>query len=232
MTGLLASVNTLREAKTALDVGADIIDLKQPRKGALGALSTEQVYSITKEIAGRKPVSATIGDLPMYPDLIYKAVSNMSKTGVNYIKIGLFPDGDLLSTLLKLKPLCHQDTALIAVFFADNNPDLKLIPRIAETGFTGVMLDTMDKRKGSLTDLMALETIESFVASADKHQLITGLAGSLLASDIPVLAELQPDYLGFRSALCVNRCRTAELDEASIIALKNQLHNSLSTLPI
>ena len=35
MTNMLASVMTVAEAKVALDLDADIIDLKNPREGAL-----------------------------------------------------------------------------------------------------------------------------------------------------------------------------------------------------
>ena len=38
MTGMLASVATLKEAKIVLDQKVDIIDLKNPKLGALGAL--------------------------------------------------------------------------------------------------------------------------------------------------------------------------------------------------
>jgi uncharacterized protein (UPF0264 family) len=41
------------------------------------------------------------------------------------------------------------------------------------------MLDTMDKTKGSLTQVMPLETIQAFVKSAKQQQLLCGLAGSL-----------------------------------------------------
>ena len=38
MTGMLASVNSVAESLLVLSAGVDIIDLKQPALGALGAL--------------------------------------------------------------------------------------------------------------------------------------------------------------------------------------------------
>ena len=39
-------------------------------------------------------------------------------------------------------------------------------------------------------------------AGAVPKGLLTGLAGSLEAADVPRLLLLAPDYLGFRGALC------------------------------
>jgi uncharacterized protein (UPF0264 family) len=83
MTGMLASVNSLAEALLVLNAEVDIIDLKQPEQGALGALEVADVKKIVAEIAGRCPVSATIGDLPMQPELVFNAVKAMSETGVD-----------------------------------------------------------------------------------------------------------------------------------------------------
>ena len=46
MTRMLASVATLQEARLAAECGVDIIDLKNPSTGALGALPTETVVEI------------------------------------------------------------------------------------------------------------------------------------------------------------------------------------------
>ena len=91
MTGMLASVNSLEEALLVLSADVDIIDLKQPAFGALGALDIATVKQIVAEIDGRCPVSATIGDLPVQPDPIFNAVKAMAETEVDYIKIGFFP---------------------------------------------------------------------------------------------------------------------------------------------
>jgi len=216
MTGMLASVNSLEEARLILNTSVDIIDLKQPEQGALGALSTAAVEVIVAEVNQQKPVSATVGDLPMQADLIFDAVKTMASTGVDYIKIGFFPGGDWLGTISKLSELSQQGDKLIAVLFADTAPDISIIKSLKKAGFCGVMLDTMDKSKGSLTDLMALSEIERFVSHAKSAQLLCGLAGSLKQQDIAELLKMEADYLGFRGALCKKHNRTAELDISSI----------------
>ena len=47
-----------------------------------------------------------------------------------------------------------------------------------------------------------------------------GLAGSLGLADVAPLAELGPDYLGFRGALCGRGGRTAGLDAAAIAEVR------------
>ena len=59
MSGMLASVENLAEALLVLEAGADIIDLKSPSAGALGALPLTTVREIVQVLAGRRPVSAS-----------------------------------------------------------------------------------------------------------------------------------------------------------------------------
>lgn len=234
MTGMLASVNSAEEAALVLSANVDIIDLKQPALGALGALEADLVKKIVAGIDSHCPVSATVGDLPMQPDIVFNAVKAMAETGVDYIKIGFFPDGDWQGTMDKLSaltqaapssgwPAAYTPLALIAVLFADARPDFNIIASLKNAGFKGVMLDTMDKKNGSLTQVMVKTDIAQFVRLAKAHQLICGLAGSLRLEDIPELVLYQPDYLGFRGALCLQHNRTAQLSQQAIIQIKQAI---------
>ena len=220
MTGMLASVNSVDEALLVLSAEVNIIDLKQPALGALGALDLDDIKQIVAVIAGRRPVSATIGDLPMQPEIVFNAVHTMAETGVDYIKIGFFPGDDWLGTLKKLSTLVPQKQALIAVLFADTQPDLTILATLKASGFAGVMLDTMDKQQGSLTQVLAAEQIATFVSQAKELQLLCGLAGSLRLRDIPELIAYHPDYLGFRGALCQEHNRVGQLNVQAVSAIK------------
>ena len=67
MSHMLASVNSLEEALLLQGHNVDIIDLKQPAQGALGALSTAVVADIVAQLKPNAKISATIGDLAMQP---------------------------------------------------------------------------------------------------------------------------------------------------------------------
>ncbi len=223
MTRMLASVKNLEEAKRILNANVDIIDLKQPEFGALGALPVELVAEIVTKIDKKCLISATVGDLPMDADVIFNAVFTMAKTDVNFVKIGFFPEGDWYSIIQKLSNLTNE-YQLIAVLFADTNPDFSVLAALKKAHFSGVMLDTLNKKNGSLTDVMAQETISNFVKLAKKEQLVCGLAGSLRLENIAQLLPHNSDYLGFRGALCTQNKREDNLDLAQAQIIRQYIH--------
>lgn len=219
MTGMLASVNSLSEALQVLAAKVDIIDLKEPSRGALGALDVCLVREIVQVIQGRCPVSATVGDLPMHAETLAAAVAVMAATGVDFVKIGFFPDGDY-QAIINALAASAQGCALIAVLFADKQPDFALLPALKAAGFAGVMLDTMDKASGPLTALLAAEEIQAFITQARNLRLLCGLAGSLRRGDVANLLPYQADYLGFRGALCEQHNRVAEINPVALMAIR------------
>jgi uncharacterized protein (UPF0264 family) len=218
MTLFLASVRDEVEAEIALGAGADIIDLKEPDHGALGAVDRESTRAILSVIAGRATVSATIGDLPMVADTIRDAVLTRAALGVDYVKFGLFPDGDARTCLDELKPVARS-VRLIVVLFADRWPQFDAVAAAAEMGAAGIMLDTAGKSSGSLRDHVDLRRVAHFVASFKTQGLAVGLAGSLTALDVPELLALGPDLLGFRGALC-HASRSSSLDPLACAAMR------------
>lgn len=219
MTGMLASVNSLQEALLAEAGAVDIVDLKQPAFGALGALATDEVARIVAALRPETRVSATIGDLPMQPARVCDAVARMAATGVDYVKIGFFPDGDPAAVIDALRPLAERH-CLIAVLFADAKPDFSLAEQLADGGFAGVMLDTMNKNSAALPELLTFAELSAFVALAKHRGLRVGLAGALRERHIAGLLPLGADYLGFRGALCDLHQRQATLNPMQLAAIR------------
>lgn len=215
MTLFLASVNGPDEAEVALAHGADIIDLKDATRGALGAVDAAAVRAAVDVVGRRRPVSAVTGDLAMEPDIVTAAVSAMAATEVDYVKVGLFPGERREDCVRALAPLAAR-TKIIAVMFADDGPDLALLPLFGGCGLTGAMLDTTRKGAGGLLERMDVNALGEFVAACHRHGLLAGLAGSLEAPDIPRLLPLDPDVLGFRGALCAGQQRTMALDPNAV----------------
>jgi dihydroneopterin aldolase len=217
MTLLLAGVRSAEEAETALALGADIIGLEDAARGTLGALDRDVVRAAVRTIAGRRPVCAAIGDLPMQPDAMAAAAATMTAAGVQYVKVGLFPDPRREECARRLSALART-TKLVGVMFADLESDaggsVALLRRMGEAGFAGAMLDAR-KGAGRLLDRMDVASLAAFVEACRAHGLLAGLAGSLEPPDIPRLLPLAPDFLGFRGALCRGGDRTAPLDPAA-----------------
>jgi uncharacterized protein (UPF0264 family) len=225
MTGLLASVTSAAEAEIALAAGADIIDLKDPRSGALGALPAPAIRDAVEAIAGRRTVSATAGDLPMQPQAVAAAVAGIARLGVDIVKVGFFPGGDPDACVAALADQILQGTRIVAVLFADQRPDMQLIAHLKAAGFAGAMLDTADKGAGGLRHHIEDGALGAFVDDVRRHGMISGLAGSLTLADIPPLLRLRPDYLGFRGALCPAG-RSSGLDAGRLAAVRAAMGRS------
>jgi len=227
MTGMLASVANMDEAIQVAAIGVDIIDLKAPAAGALGALKLDDISQIKKALGNHHVVSATVGDLPMDPAIVTAAVQAMHNTSVDYIKLGFFPGGNWRASIEELAIHTNSGSKLIAVFFGDTEFDLSWINNLAQAGFAGVMLDTMDKERGSLPQLYSRLKLAKFIAAAKQYGLLIGLAGSLRERDIPALLELNPDYLGFRGALCQHHRRIDKLDPTAVRSIRARIYQKL-----
>lgn len=225
MSQLLASVTNVEEALIALMNGADIIDLKNPAEGALGALPLDQIQSIVEAVDRHKPLSATIGDLRMEPDLLLDAARKTISTGVNIIKIGFFGHEAHVECIHAMQILTEQGARLVAVLFADEKPDFGLLRQLEVAGFYGVMLDTAIKNGKRLRHHMDDARLRCFVEEARSRNLLTGLAGSLAITDIADLVQLDADYLGFRGALCEFSDRKAALDPRQLALVADVLHS-------
>ncbi|MEX0613582.1 MAG: (5-formylfuran-3-yl)methyl phosphate synthase, partial [Pirellulales bacterium] len=83
--GLLVSVRSAAEALAALAGGADVIDVKEPARGSLGAADATTMASVVRAVNGRVAVTAAIGELT---ELMGKKIEPIP-AGVSLFKIGL-----------------------------------------------------------------------------------------------------------------------------------------------
>lgn len=231
MTAMLASVRNLAEARLAIQAGVDLIDFKAPEQGSLGGLPESTVRKIVLRLPDSVTSSATIGDLPMEPDKVAEAASRMAASGVDYVKIGWFFEGHWEKTLARLSNLAGEGARLVAVLFGDELPPFDWLERLREAGFLGVLLDTRNKTRGPLVEILPRKTIECFLRLGKSHGLFCGLAGSLRIQDIPALLPFEPDLLGFRGALCRGGIRTAELDGEALRRVRALIPRSPRSFP-
>lgn len=223
MSLFLASVTSVEEARIALESGADVIDLKNPVQGALGALPVATIKQITQFIAGRKLVSATAGDPPMRSDILRNAVLEIAAAGVDVVKIGFSASSECHQCVQELQSVTEQGIKLIAVLLVDKAIASYALEDFALAGFYGVMLDTATKNGKGLRYYLSLPDIADFVEQAHGMALVAGLAGSLQCADIAPLAALSPDYMGFRGALCMNLERTACIEAQRMQKVRDML---------
>ena len=201
---LLVSVRDPAEAEAAQLAGADLIDAKDPERGALGALEPGAVDAIVARVAGAAVTSAVADPDP-------ESVAAMARTGIDWVKVGLGrAQRRGVPTLAALTAAAPG--RLIAVLFAEDGPSASLIPALAQAGFAGAMIDTSGKAGVRLTDLAEPDALAAFTAACRAHGLMSGLAGSLRVTDIPMLSAHRPDYFGFRGGLCRDLDRRNGID--------------------
>lgn len=236
---LLVSVRNLAEARLAVRAGVDFIDLKDPAAGALGALPPARIAEIVSVLrapqADRPPaLSATTGDLPSDAlDAILAQVSAVAATGVDYVKVGI--DGGPGSRRL-LGALAACEASVVPVLLADRGIDAGVVHEaLALDAFAALMLDTADKGAGSLLERLPEAALAAFITTVRQARgptpgqasgaggpvrapTMAGLAGALRLADLPALRRLQPDFAGFRSAVC-GEGRAGPLDPSRLATL-------------
>ena len=174
MTKWLASVQSIEEAKTLIPSLPDILDIKNPLEGALGALDITTVASIVGLVSKQCQTSATIGDLPMKAELINLALEAMAASGVDYVKVGIFPDQELIDCIRSMSSTITQlSVPVIAVLFADKMPSQKVIYQLKVNGFRGVMIDTAIKDGRHLLEHWGLLQLNSFIEEAVSYTHLT-----------------------------------------------------------
>ncbi|HKW84165.1 MAG TPA: (5-formylfuran-3-yl)methyl phosphate synthase [Burkholderiaceae bacterium] len=232
---MLVSVRDVPEALLAARGGADFIDLKEPRDGALGGLGVETIGAIVEalregsnDLPRRLPISATIGDLPMTDiGAILARVDAVAACGVDYVKVGIERSAQAPAVLAALAGSGH---AVVPVFIGDRGLDVGLVEHACALRFPALMVDTADKLAGSLFDVLSDAELRRFIAMTRASGALVGLAGALRRPQLAALQSLAPDFAGFRSAVCSGD-RRGTLDFGRLQALASAVHGSAALAP-
>ncbi len=215
---LLISPINEKEASEAIAGGADIIDVKNPQEGALGANYPWVIRRIRDITPNKLAVSCTLGEVGNLPGSVSLAAFGAASLGVDYIKVGLYgikTSGEaifLLQNVRKAAKECNPKIKIAVAGYADAEKigaiEPLLIPEIAHKSQVDVaMLDTSVKDGKNLFDHLTVEQLKKFVDSAHGFGLEAALAGSLRKQDLPKVYSLGTDIAGLRGAACTNSNR-------------------------
>ena len=227
MPRLLVSVRSVHEALAAAAAGAHFIDLKEPASGALGGLPPRRIARIVQALRAMHPgtpISATIGDVPVAShEEILQRVAAVAACGVDYVKVGVAPGSSATAAIALLDRLAGCDAGIVPVLIADDAIDDRIVEAaLGARAFPAVMLDTADKRGGSLLQRHSVAALSAFVERARSRGCLAGLAGALRADDVAALVAIGPDFSGFRSAVCAGD-RAGALDAGRVRDLARRL---------
>ena len=214
---LLVSPKDVGEAKAVIRGNADIIDVKNPKEGSLGA-NFPWVIRAIKELVENEggngmEMSAAIGDFDYKPGTASLAALGAASVSADYIKIGLLKIKtrqeaiDLLSGVVKAVKGFDPTKKVVSAFYSDYKRINSLSPfEITEIGkevdIDVAMVDTGIKDGRSTLEFLSEEELTAFVSESKALGLETALAGSLTFDDLPVINEINPDILGVRGMVC------------------------------
>jgi uncharacterized protein (UPF0264 family) len=210
---LLVSVVSPHEVAAALAGGAQIVDVKNPSEGALGAPTPATLLEVRRLVEGAADLSVALGDAPHLPGLLALAAHAAAACGAEYIKVGLFgsvrPEQalELLVAVRQAVQDVQPRARVVAVAYADaarigSLPPAALPGVACRAGVFGVMLDTALKDGVSTFATLGDAGVAAFVAEARSFGLTTALAGSLGLGDLERAAALGVDTVGVRGAAC------------------------------
>src|ERR1700712_2456300 len=117
MTLMLASVANPQEAALVARGGADLVDFKDPSRGAIAAVAPEIAAEGVRAGAGLARTSATLGDPPYEAEALLARARAFKAAGVDMLKLALDP-ASLASLRAPLGELARE-IPLIGMLFAD-----------------------------------------------------------------------------------------------------------------
>ena len=228
---LLVSVVDADEARTAAAAGADIVDVKNPAEGSLGAPAPAVIGGVRATVPAELPVSAAIGDMPNLPGTAALAALGAARSGATFVKVGLWgvsTEDEAVDLLRAVRDGVANvpGAVVVAAAYADARRVAhaplapELLPRVALAAGVGTcLLDTAVKDGRGLLDWLSPDALTALVAEAHATGLQVALAGALRAEDLPLVRDTAADIAGVRSAACDDGRRAAPLDAVRVRSL-------------
>lgn len=231
---LISPINT-EEAHEAIEGGADIIDVKNPKEGSLGANFPWVIKSVREMTPKDMLVSATLGDVPYKPGTVSLAALGASVSGADYIKVGLYGTKnydeavEVMKNVVKTVNDYNDNALVVASGYADAHRigavDPMEIPKVtADSGADLAMVDTAVKDGKTLFDFMDKEMIAKFNDEIHDYGLKSALAGSVQKNQLLTLNQLGCDVVGIRGAACIDGDRNSgKIHRSAVNELKKMI---------
>jgi uncharacterized protein (UPF0264 family) len=214
---LLVSPRDVEEAKAVIRGKADIVDVKNPKEGSLGANFPWVIKAIKELVIAEggngMELSAAIGDFDFKPGTASLAALAAVSVGADYVKVGLFKLTtseqaiELLEGVVRAVKDYDPAKKVVAAFYSDYKRINSISPfEITEIGkavnIDVSMVDTGIKDCRSTLEFLGEDELRTFVAESKALGLDTALAGALTFDDLPAIKAINPDILGVRGMVC------------------------------
>lgn len=231
---LISPINT-EEALEAIEGGADIVDVKNPKEGSLGASFPWIIKGVREMTPKDMLVSATLGDVPYKPGTVSLAAMGALVSGADYIKVGLYGTSnydealEVMENVVRTVRENSPDAVVVASGYADAHRVGAIspmeIPKVAaDAGADLAMVDTAVKDGKTLFDFMGMDDLQKFVNEIHDYGLKSALAGSVKKDQLKPLYDINCDVVGVRGAACIGGDRnTGKIHRSAVAELKNMI---------
>jgi uncharacterized protein (UPF0264 family) len=193
---LLVSVRSEDEALAALAGAAQLVDVKEPSRGPLGAADVEVISSVVQAVAGRVPVSVALGEWADYSPVRLPEGISFAKWGLSRTSRAAL--GDIRET---------TGPVPVLVAYADHerarspSPE-EIVEAACQLSFRVVLIDTFQKDGSNLLDWLSVEELMAIRHRLEVAGTALALAGSINESLIELLVDVGPAWFAVRGAAC------------------------------
>ncbi|MBI1832365.1 MAG: hypothetical protein HYR84_13055 [Planctomycetes bacterium] len=223
---LLVSVRSAEEALAALSGGADLIDVKEPKRGSLGRADDVVIAAVRRAVGTRRPVSAALGEWADGPGAI-------PAVDLTYVKWGLAGCRRITDWRDRWEHWRRRPQRVLVAYAdwqcAQAPPIGDVFALACEHPGSVMLIDTHCKdsakgiRRPTLLDWLPIPDIEALCARAREFSVKIALAGSLSLAEIEALMPAKPTWFAVRGAACEFNDREADVCADKVRQLADML---------
>ena len=248
---LLVSVRSPEEASAAIRGGADILDVKEPRRGSLGMADIEVIAAIARQLADSNhdqtpratfiPLSVALGEVHDWRDA--RSIPPLPES-VTFAKLGLShlaPHNNWSDEWLRVRHSFEERRTArlnwVAVAYADADaatspPIDDVLTAAIDTNCSGLLIDTFTKTGLTLTDCCDLTSLAQLAERCHSAGLFLALAGRLTRESLPTLSRIPADVFAIRSAACEAATREGRVTEPAVADFRMAMRTVLTSAGI
>ncbi len=229
---LLVSVSSAEEARAAAEGGADVIDAKNPRMGALGPVTLDVFERIRRTVRGDRLLTAALGDAD-HSGTVERLARDLVERGAGLVKVGfagIDDSGYVEDLIARVADVCRSVNAkagVVAVAYADavtgaTIEGMKLMAIAARAGARGMLVDTANKDGPGLTELWSATELERWVCAVHDSGMVAAVAGKLRVGHLALAHAAGADIAGVRGAACLGG-RSGRVSRELVQMLRDQV---------
>lgn len=218
---LLVSVRSSQEAAAALQGGADIIDVKEPRRGSLGRSDSATIADVLRFVRAVSPetlVSAALGEVSDGADssLLNTAdgqCPDLLKCGLSQL-VDRRESWPVVWNRFRSSVTMSPGTSWVAASYADHErasaPDVvEVLEQGHQSGCPVLLLDTFEKDETSLFDWVSITDLIRLRKRTHDYGMKLAVAGRITSAMLPQVLTIGPDIVAVRGAACEQGNRTS-----------------------